>query len=102
MKERAAEATEVEQTFGRAIERHAHAVEHVDDAGRGVGHALHGRLVREEVAAVDGLFEMDLGRVTFALGVHARVDAALRADRVRALHGHEREEVDRDARPRRA
>ena len=82
MEERAAEAAEVEQAFGRAIERHAHAVEHVDDARRGVGHALDGRLVREKVAAVDRLFEMDLGGVTLALGVHARVDPALRADRV--------------------
>ena len=98
VEERAAEATEVEQALGRAVERHAHAVEHVDDAGRRVGHALDGRLVREEVAAVDRLLEVDLGRVAFALRVHARVDAALRAHRVRALDGNEREEVDGNAR----
>ena len=32
--ERAAEAAEVEQPFGRAVEGNAHAVEQVDDAGR--------------------------------------------------------------------
>ena len=32
VEERAAEAAEVEQALGRAVERHAHAVEHVDDA----------------------------------------------------------------------
>ena len=46
--------------FGRAVERHAHAVEHVDDARRRVGHALDGRLVGEEVAAVGRLFEVHL------------------------------------------
>ena len=69
VKERPAEAAEVEQPLGRAVERHAHAVEHEDDAGRGVGHPLHGRLVGEEVAAVDRLFEVDLRRVAFALRV---------------------------------
>ena len=60
VEERAAEAAEVEQPLGRAVERHAHAVEHVDDARRRVGHALDGRLVGEEVAAVGRLFEVHL------------------------------------------
>ena len=60
--------------------------------------SLTGRLVGEEVAAVDRVVEVDLGRVALALRVHGAVDAALRADRVGALHRHEREEVDRDAR----
>ena len=98
VEERASEAAEVEQAFGRAVERHAHAVEHVDDARRRVRHPLDRRLVGEEVAAVGRLFEVHLGRVALALGVDARVDAALRAHRVRALHGDQREEVDGDAR----
>src|SRR5207253_3725870 len=36
--ERASEAAEIEQTFGRAIERNAHPVEQIDDAGRSVAH----------------------------------------------------------------
>ena len=59
-KQRAAEAAEVEQPLGRAVERHAHAVEHEDDAGRGVAHPLDRRLVGEEVAAVDRLVEVHL------------------------------------------
>ena len=96
VEERAAEAAEVEQAFGRAVEGHAHAVEHEDDAGRGVAHALDGRLVGEEVAAVDGLFEVHAASRPRPC-VHDGVDAALRAHRVRALDRHEREEVDRDA-----
>jgi hypothetical protein len=61
VEQRAAEAAEVEQALGRAVEGHAHAVEHEDDAGRGLGHALHGRLVGEEVAAVGRLFEVTWG-----------------------------------------
>ena len=98
VEERAAEAPEVEQPLRRAVEGDAHAVEHEDDAGRGVGHPLDGGLVGEEIAAVDGLFEVNLRGVPLALRVDARVDAPLRADGVRALHRDEREEVDRDAR----
>ena len=93
MVERPAEATELEQSLGRAVEHHAHAVEQVDDAGRRVAHALHRRLVRQEVAAATGVDEVDLGRVILAPHVHGAVDAALRAHRVRALDRHDREQV---------
>ena len=92
--ERAAEAAEVEQPFGRAVEGHAHAVEQVDDAGRGFAHGLDRRLVGEEVAAVDGVVEVLPGGVAFALEILGGVDAALRADRVRALHRHDGEQID--------
>ena len=49
----AAEAAEIQQALGRAIEHHAHAIEQVDDAGRGLAHPLDRRLIGEEVAAVD-------------------------------------------------
>ena len=98
--ERAAEAAEVEQSLGRAVERHAHAVEQVDDAGRRVAHRLDRRLVGEEVAAVDRVVEVLPGGVALALQVLGGVDAALRAHRVRALHRHDREQIDR-ARPSR-
>jgi hypothetical protein len=98
VKEGASEPAEVEQAFGRPVERDAHAVKHVDDARRSVGHTFDGRLVRQEVAAIHGLLQVNLGGIAFALGVHTGVDSALRADRVRALHRHEREQIDRDAR----
>ena len=92
--EGAAEAAEVEQSFRRAVERHAHAVEQVDDARGRFAHGFHGRLVGEEVAAVDGVVEMLPGGVAFALQILGGIDAALRADRVRALHRHDGEQVN--------
>ena len=92
--ERAAEAAEVEQAFGGAVEGNAHAVEQVDDAGRGLAHGLHRRLVGEEVAAVDGVVEVLPGGVAFALQVLGGVDAALGADRVRPLDRDDGEEVN--------
>ena len=65
--ERAAEAAEVEQALGGAVEGHAHAVEQVDDARGGFAHGLDGGLVGEEVAAVDGVVEVLVGGVAFAL-----------------------------------
>ncbi len=53
VEERAAEAAEIEHAFRSAVEGDAHAVEQVDDAGRGLAHIFHRRLVGEEVAAVD-------------------------------------------------
>jgi hypothetical protein len=98
VKERPAEATEIEEPFGRAVEGDTHAVEHEDDPGGGVRHPFDRRLIREEVATIDGLFQVHPRRVPFALRVHARVDPPLRAHRVRALHGDEREQIDRYAR----
>ncbi len=98
VEQRAAESPEVEQPFRRAVERHTHAVQKLDDARRGVGHALDRRLIGEEVAAVHRLFQMDARTVAFALGVHAGVDAALRADRVRALDGYQADEQHRHVR----
>ena len=95
--ERAAEAAEIEQPLGRAIEGHAHAVEQIDDGGRGLAHGLHRRLVGEEVAAVDGVVKVLRGGVAFALEIFGGVDAALRADRVRALDRDDGKQVDRAA-----
>src|SRR3981081_2821586 len=53
----AAEAAEIEQTFGRAIEGKAHAVEQIDDARSCVAHGLNRRLVGEKVASVDRVVE---------------------------------------------
>src|SRR6266446_9758832 len=89
--EGAAEAAKVEQTFGRAIERNAHAVEQIDNAGRGVAHGFDRRLVGEEVASVDGVVEVLPGGIAFAFQVLGGVDASLRANRVRALYGNDGE-----------
>ncbi len=98
MIERAAEAAEVEQAFGSAIERDAHAVEQIDDAGCGFAHGLDRRLVGEEVAAIDGVVEVLGGGVAFALEILGGVDATLCADRVGALDGDDREQVNTAAR----
>ena len=92
--ERASEAAEVEQAFGCPVERHSHSIEEVDDGGALRGHVLDRRLVGEEVAAVDGVVEVLEDGVAFALEVLGRVDAALRADRVRTLDGDDGEQVD--------
>ena len=95
--ERAAEAAEVEQPFGGAIEGHAHAVQQIDDRRSGLAHGLDRRLVGQKVAAVDGVVEVLVGGVALALQVLGGVDAALRADRVRALDRDDGEQVDRAA-----
>ena len=92
--ESAAEASEVEQSFRSAIERHAHAIEQVDDSGRGFAHGFHRRLIGEKVAAVDGVVEVLPGGIAFALQILCGVDATLRAHRVRALHRHDRKQID--------
>ncbi len=92
--ERASEAAEVEKAFGSAVEGNAHAVEEIDDAGSSLAHGLDGRLVGEEIATVDGVVEMLVGRIAFALEVLGGVDAALGADGVRTLDRDDRKEVD--------
>ena len=95
--ERAAEAAEVEQALGGAVEGHAHAVEQVDDGRGGLAHGLDGGLVGEEVAAVDGVVEVLVGGVALALQILCGVDAALGADRVRTLDRDDGKQVDRAA-----
>ena len=95
--ERAAKAPEIEQTFGSAIEGHAHAVQQVDDGGRGLAHGLHRRLIGQKVSAVDGVVEVLRGGVALALQVFGRVDAALGAHRVRALDGDDGKQLHRAA-----
>ena len=96
--ERAAEAALVAEAFLRAIEGDAEAVHQVDDLRAVVDHLLDGRLVLEEVAAVDGVVEVEPLAVALLAGeVVDRVDAALGADAVGALHGREAHQVDGDA-----
>src|SRR5690348_17690602 len=90
----AAEAAEIQQSLGRAIEHHTHAVEQVDDSRRGFTHPLYRGLIGQEVAAIDSVVEVDVGRVALTLGVNRAVDSALRADRVRTLDRNDREQIE--------
>jgi hypothetical protein len=98
LEQRAAEQPQIPLALGGAVERHAHAVEQVDDLRRPVGHLVDGRLVLEEVAAVERLVEVHPLAVALLAGdVVARVDAALRAHAVRSLDRDHREQVDVEA-----
>ena len=90
----AAEAAEIEQAFGRAIEHHAHPIEQVDDRRRRLAHRLDGRLMRQKVAAVNRVVKMNHRRVALAFRIDCAVDSALRAHRMRSLDGHDREQID--------
>src|ERR1019366_2457266 len=80
--QRSTKATEIEQTFRRAVEGDAHAVEQVNDARPHLAHRFHRRLVGEEVAAIDRVVEVLPGGVALALEVLGGIDATLGADRV--------------------
>ena len=79
----------------RAREGNAHAIEKIDDRRRHFAHGFGRRLVREKVAAVNRVVEMFPGRIAFAFGVDRAVDAALSANRMRALHRNDRKKIDR-------
>ncbi len=89
-----AEAAEIEQSFGGAVEHHTHAIEEINDRWRGLAHPFNGRLIAEEVAPVDGVVEMNPGRVALAFRIDGAVDSTLRADRMRALYRNDGEKID--------
>ena len=98
LKSDAAEEAQIALALGGAVERHAHAVEQIDDPRRPVGHLQHRRLIGQEIAAQDGFIEVHPLAVSLLAGdVVAGVDAALGADAVAALDGDHREEIDVDA-----
>src|SRR5712691_6864959 len=71
-----AKTTEVEQAFGSAIERHAHAIEQINNGRRCLAHRSNRRLVGEEVAAVNGVIEMLPGGIALAFEIFGSVNAA--------------------------
>ena len=97
---RAAKPSVIQQSFRRAVEHHAHAVQQVDNPRRRFAHPLDQRLVRQKVSAVNRVVKMFPGCVAFALLILRCVDATLRADRVRPFHRHNREQLHRHARLR--
>src|SRR5215813_2739230 len=94
MVERAAKTPEIEHAFGRPIEGNAHAIEQIDDRRRSITHCLHRRLVGEKVATEYGVVQVLPGGVALTFEVLCGIDAALRADGVRALDGNNGEQVD--------
>ena len=90
MEKRASEAPEIQQALRRAVEHHAHAIEQIDNRRRRFAHALHQRLIGEEIAAVNRVVKMFPGGIAFALQVFGGVDAALGAHRMRALYRNDR------------
>ena len=91
--ERPAETAEIEEPFRSTIERHAHAVKQIDNPGRGFAHGFDRRLVGQEVSAVNGVVEVLPGGVALALEILGGIDAALGADRVRALYRNDGKQV---------
>ena len=85
----AAESAQVKQAFSGSIEHYAHAVEHVDDFWGGFAHGAYLRLVRQKVAAVNGVVEVLFHRIAFAFGVQRGVYAPLRTGGMRTLERNE-------------
>ena len=77
---RAAERAVREQAAVLARERHALRDALVDDVHAHLGEAVHVRLARAEVAALDRVVEQAVDAVAVVLVVLRRVDAALRGD----------------------
>ena len=89
----AAEATKIQQSFRSSVERHAHAVEQINDARSRFAHGFYGRLVGEEVTAVNRVIKMLPGGVALALQILGGIDSALGADRMRALYRNDGEQI---------
>jgi hypothetical protein len=80
------EAAEVEQSFVSSREGNTHAIKKKDDRWSHVTHCLGRWLIRQEVAAVNGVVKMFPGGIAFALGVNRAVNSALSANRMRTFH----------------
>ena len=93
----AADSAQVKQAFGGSIEHYTHAVEHVDYFRGSFAHGAYLWLVRQKVAAVNGVIEVFVYRIVFAFGVQRGVDSPLSAGGMRAFEGHERKQVNAQA-----
>ena len=98
LEQRAAEKSQVATSFGRAVERNTHAIQEVNDLWCPVRHRAHRRLVPPGSRPVEGLIAVLVFRVPLLPGHFvARVDASSRADAVRSLDWHQREQIDLQA-----
>ena len=77
---RTTESAQVKKAFRSAVEHDPHAIEKVHDGRSRLAHARHHGLVRQEIAAIDGIVDVLPDRITFTLGVEHRIDTALCAD----------------------
>ena len=98
LEHRATEAALIAKALGRAVEGHSEAVHQVDDFRAPFDHFLDGRLVLQEVAAVNRVVKMEPLAIALLPGQRIdAVDAAFGADAVRALHRSETQQIDVDA-----
>ena len=77
---RTTESAQVKKAFRSAVEHDPHAIEKVHDGRSRLAHACHHGLVRQEIAAIDGIVDVLPDRIAFTLGVEHRIDTALCAD----------------------
>src|SRR5581483_564188 len=77
--QRSSKAAKIEQALRSTVKGDAHPVKQINDAGRGIAHFLHRRLIREEVAPVNRIVKMLPRGVAFAFQVLGGIDTALRA-----------------------
>ena len=91
----AAKAPIIEQSFRSAIEHHAHAVQQINNSGSRFAHSFYQRLIGQKITAIDSVVEMLGAGIAFAFLIFRRVDAALRADRVRAFYRYDGKQIDR-------
>src|SRR6185312_17409784 len=89
----ASEAAEIQKSLGSAGEGNTHAIKQINDGRSGLAHRFYRRLIREKVTAVNRVVKVLPGRVAFAFKIFGRVDAALRANRVRALDRHNGKQI---------
>ena len=94
MMQSSAETPKIEKAFLRPRKRNAHSIEQIDDLRRHLAHLLHGRLVRQKIAAVNRVVEMFPRRIAFAFRVYRAVNSALSADRMRAFYRNDRNQID--------
>src|SRR5262249_54566317 len=93
-----AESAAVDRPFGRTVEWNPQPIEQVDHSRSPVAHFFDRRLMLKEIAAVNGVVEMQMLGIALAAGhIADAVDAALSTDRVRSFDRYHRNQVDRDS-----
>ena len=93
MVQRSAEAAKIQQSFRSAVERNAHPIEQINNSRCGVAHGFYRRLVGKKVSAINRVVEVLPGRVALALQVLGSINSALRANRMRPFHWHDRKKI---------
>ena len=92
----AAETTQIQQALAGSGKLYTHSVHCIDQTGSILHQTAYRRLVSQKVAAVNSIIKMLVNTVVLTFGIQCRINAALRTDGVRALHRHQRDQIDRD------